>query len=266
MITVLILAVLLGVQTGAPANHQEVLTPDIEVNGLRPATKKELEGVKTPHDKHSFAVRRELEKSSLFVRCIHNVPAAEVRRIIDGPPNKASTRYDQGMLIAHHAGCYWNVQPPPLPPLPGDPKDLGDSPLDRGLLLEEVFAQYAPDVHLTRQDTADSTVQERFNEREVPLNKYRLPADYRSFSIAVCLVRLQPSQTVALLHVPVGSALGTSIERTLIARARECVGGARGVEFDPVLMRFYLIDALYRWVVAARGVDSLISDRPLHPH
>lgn len=255
----------LSFQAAPAKNQQEPLTPDIRVTGLKPASPKELEGIKTPHNRHSWAVRREVEKSSMFARCIQNVPAAELRRIIDGPPNKATTRYDQGMLIAHHAGCYWHLQPPPSPPLPGDPKEMGNSPFDRGQLLEEVFAQYAPDVRLSRKDTDDPQVQERFDRREIPLNKYRLPGDFRTFSIAICLVRSQPGKAIALLHVPIGSASENDIERTMIARARPCVGDARRVGFDPILMRFYLIDALYRWVVAVRGVDSLISDEPLHP-
>ena len=122
-----------------------------------------------------------------------------------------------------------------------------------------------PDADLTRSETGDKAVQARFDAREVPRNRYRLPADYRTFAIAVCLVRMQPEATVQLLHTRPGSDGENKIERTIVGRARVCVGDAREVSFDAIRLRFYLIDALYRWIVAARGVDTLIGDEPMNP-
>jgi hypothetical protein len=137
---------------------------------------------------------------------------------------------------------------------------LGWSIYDRGAFVIEALRLYAPDLRLTRTKTNDPAVQSRFNLREVPRNRFRLPVDYRYFQIAVCMVRLQPKLAVRLATSE-GSARIGDTQAALIDRARLCVGGAKSVQVDPTQFRIYIADAVYRWAVAANNVESLIPDQ-----
>ena len=53
---------------------------------------------------------------------------------------------------------------------------------------------------------------------------------------------------------------GDALEDALFIGAHQCVGYAKRMDVPPDLFRAYISDAVYRWVVAARGVDSLIPD------
>lgn len=142
-----------------------------------------------------------------------------------------------------------------------DPTPLGRSIYDRGAYTVAILRRFAPDLSLTRAETEDRAVQVRFNTREIPRNRFRSPVDRRYFEVAVCMVRLAPELSVRLASGEGGTDHAMS-QAALIDRARPCVGGARKVRVEPTQFRLYIADAVYRWAVAARGVDSLI---PLHP-
>ena len=128
----------------------------------------------------------------------------------------------------------------------------------RGALYIEALQMFAPDLKLTTKDTENAAVQARFNAREIPLAKFRLPADQRYFRVAICLVRLQPELSTDLVirdHTPPATF---RIEAAIVNRAKSCIGNARRVNFDPAQLRFYLGEALYRWTLAARSVDTLV--------
>lgn len=239
---------------------------DVVVTGERPITPDEVQGISTPDPKGQAVANRErFSKSKVFAHCIRNISPEVMRKVIDGPPNRSDTRFAQGLLVSKHITCYLNTQPPPGPAAPFETITAGESPFDRGALLEQVFDQYAPHPKLTAAQTGNPAVQQRFDAREVPRNRWRLPVDYRTFAIAVCLVRMQPAMVTALRKTKAGSPQEKALEEGIIGRGRACVGGAQRVTFDAVAFRLYLLDALYRWIVAARGVDTLIGDKPMNP-
>lgn len=239
---------------------------DIVVTGDKPVSPDEVKGISTPDPTgQAIANREAYSRSTIFANCVRDISPTVMRKVIDGPPNRSDTRYAQGLLVNKHITCYLDTQPPPAPAAPFNVITSGASPFDRGALLERVFAQYAPHAKLTSKETGDPAVQQRFDAREVPRNRWRLPVDYKTFSIAVCFVRLQPGAAIALLHSKPGSAREKTLEATIIGRARICVGDAQRVTFDATKLRVYLVDALYRWVVAARGVETLIGDKPMNP-
>lgn len=245
---------------------QSQSSSDILVIGGNPVSPDEVKGISTPNTRGEAVLNRQrYSQSQVFAHCLRDISPEVMRKIVDGPPNRSDTRYAQGLLVNKHITCYLNTQPPPGPAAPLNVASSGESPFDRGALLEQVFAQYAPHTKLTAAETGDPAVQQRFDAREVPRNRWRLPVDYQTFAIAVCLVRMQPAMTMALRKSKPGSPREKALEQAIIGRARDCVGGAQRVTFDPIAFRFYLIDALYRWIVAARGVDTLITDKPMNP-
>ncbi len=136
----------------------------------------------------------------------------------------------------------------------------GNPYYDRGALTIEVMKRIDPRLTLTRKQTGDPVVQARFNARETPLAKFRLPVDMRYFETAVCFVRLQPelSMQLALTDKPLDTV--RRLEAAIVNRAKICVGNARRVYFDGVQFRFYIADAAYRWTLATRGIDSLLPE------
>lgn len=247
-------------------SSQSQSNSDVVVLGEKPVSPDEVKGISTPDPTGQAVPNREnYSKSKVFAECIRDISPAVMRKIVDGPPNRADTRYAQGLLVDKHITCYLKTQPPPGPAAPLNVISSGESVFDRGALLEQVFAQYASHAKLTAAETNDPAVQQRFDAREVQRNRWRLPVDYHTFAIAVCLVRMQPAMATALRMSKAGSRREKALEQAMIGRGRVCVGDAQRVTFDSIKFRFYLIDALYRWIVAARGVDTLITDKPMNP-
>ncbi len=196
-----------------------------------------------------------LDKAQIFVRCVDDIDPAVLREILDGPPNKASTRYAQGLLVSKHITCHLGHS---TFIMDEDPKARGTSMFDRGALLEYALERYAPDLSLTLADTHDPAVKRRFTEREVPRNQWRQPADYRHFEIALCMVREAPELSVRLIKSPINSELQQRLQAAVIGTARICVGDAKKVVVDGAQFRMWIGDAVWRWAEAARGVESLI--------
>jgi hypothetical protein len=134
---------------------------------------------------------------------------------------------------------------------------ITDPYYDRGALVIAALAAYAPNLRLSKAQTADPAVQARFNAREIPLARFRLPVDRTYFETAICFVRLQPELSVRLATAETLDAQ-RRLEAAIVNRARVCVGNAKRVYFDGTQFRFYIADAVYRWAVAARGVDTLV--------
>lgn len=61
-----------------------------------------------------------------------------------------------------------------------------------------------------------------------------------------------------LLKTEPADQLSTRIQLTMYAQAPHCIGHAKEVKADPLLFRMYIADSVYRWVVAARNIESLI--------
>ena len=141
---------------------------------------------------------------------------------------------------------------------------------DRGALFVRVLQVFAPDLKLGRAQTADPGVLQRLGEREAPRARLRLPQDWLYLRAAICFVRFQPELATRLVFSRAPIVSLQAIEAAIVNRSRDsCVGTRAKVYFDPVQFRFYLADALYRWAVAAAGVETLIPDdgrpRPWRP-
>jgi hypothetical protein len=243
-------------------------TDDIVVTGLRDidlddpkafVTHRTLGSSRTGTS--AIASRSTFAVSERFARCAIDRDAGSrdmLRKTLDGAINGAGQRFWQGRFIGMKATC---AQDPQFAAIYGIASGTGPgydpSYYDRGAMFVRAIRMFAPDLSLTRTQTADPAVQQRFDVREIPLARYRLPVDRTYFETAVCLVRLQPELSVRLVRTQ-RTELIPRLEAAIVDRAPVCVGGARKVYFDPSQFRFYIADALYRWMVAARGVDTLV--------
>ena len=128
-------------------------------------------------------------------------------------------------------------------------------------MVMELLHRFAPGPTLTRRDTTNPHVQARFNAREVSKAKFRLPADRRFLEVAICLVRTQPAYASQLIARDRSMEAIQQLEARMVNASPECTGRARRVHFDPTQFRFYIAEAVYKWTLAARNVDSLIQAR-----
>ena len=200
------------------------------------------------------------ESAQMFFHCALGFGNTQfVRNVVDGEPNSATARISQSRIIETHKGCY---------PLDGSAgiivsnnpftPDAYQSHIDRGVIVESVLNAYAPDAALTPAITGDATVVRRFRQREGVRNRYRLPVDRDALRFSSCLVEDQPVLATRFIRSKPGIELEQGLLQTLIVEGRSCIGGAKRVTIDPTLARSFIADAFYRWVVAARNVESLI--------
>lgn len=253
-------------QDTPPTSDDVVVTAlrDLE-NPQSPVTRGTLGSVKTGAG--PVASRSVFNFSQRFARCAMKRTGGNLellRRVLDGRTNSAAQRRAQQMLVLAHASCAQN----PTAVLSSSgianaalSRSYDTSYYDRGALFIEAINAFAPGFRPTKLQTENTDVQLRFNVRELPLAKFRLPADRRYFEMAVCLVRLQPELATRLVSHDLKRSAISRIEAAMVNRARVCTGNARRVYFDPSQFRFYIADALYRWMVAAQGVTSLIPAR-----
>lgn len=273
-------------QTAPSSQKPSASSPkrDVEVVGERIKEKPPTSVQQGLLSKDALQSRTTYDQSEQMARCAARRPVAKLRAIIDGVVNSAPQRAAVVDMLRSTITC--NAQPGIISDLApvtggisgvsggadGGPNDSGTagnlfekfrsqggaSIYDRGAILIEALRTYAPDLSLTRDETLDPVVQQRFNLREGPLNRMREPADYKYFEIAVCMVRMQPELSVVLLDYKGNKRESTDTQSRLINGARRCVGNAKRVKVDATQFRLYIADAVYRWVVAARGVDTLI--------
>lgn len=239
----------------------------------------------TPTNTSVVRNRQNYEYAERMARCAGRSNLSDLRKlraVVDGMVNSATHAVAQDRLKRIYITCSEGTNllsftaPPPTGlqlatalagsdsrtdndgvPVSSEAAPLGHSLYDRGAFVIEAIKRFAPELTLTPAETNDPIVQTRFNAREIPRNRYRLPVDYRYFATAVCLVRVQPSLSVRLAKTD-GPARANDLQAALIDQGRVCFGGAKRVRVDPTQFRIYIADAVYRWAVAARGVDSLI--------
>lgn len=255
------------VQAGTPPEAPAAPPPrdDVVVTGTRgiddPAsvvTRETLGGSRTGQG--AARSRETFSRADRFARCAvakAGFARDHLRAALDGVINSPAQRFGQQRFVQINAPC---AQDPQLASWSGVAtlsRDYDASYYDRGALFVQALRRYAPDLRLTKRQTGDRAVQQRFNARELPLARLRFTADLDYFRMAVCLVRLQPELSVQLVSTDDADAVSRT-EAFIVNGARVCTGGARRVYFDPSQFRFYIADAVYRWAVAARGVDSLI--------
>lgn len=273
-----------GAQTAPPPpaptqTFDDTMPDDIIVEGYR--RRPDLDTtVRLPNNVSVIRNRRSYDDSERMARCALRSRLSDyswLRKVVDGEFNTARHAYAQDRLKRIYVTCGEGAnalfvqggtsseqdrasgmaggQAGISPNVDATP--LGRSIYDRGAYTVQVLKRFAPDLSLTRAQTEDPAVQARFNARETARNRFRLPSDYRYFEVAVCMVRVEPRLAVRLAR-STGPARFGDVQAALIDRARICVGGAKNVEVDPTQFRLYIADAVYRWAVAARGVDSLI--------
>ncbi|KQR81392.1 hypothetical protein ASG07_13265 [Sphingomonas sp. Leaf343] len=199
--------------------------------------------------------RIQYERAREFAKCARETGSAWLRKVVDGEPNSAQATFAQGWIVLKNRVCYPGFPSQSAAP---DVADFGRSSLDRAALLEEVFKTHAPDAALTIADTHDPEVRERFRNREIPRNRLRIGGDREALVLTSCLVREQPELATRLIRSAPGSALGQGLTQAMLVEGRACLGENRKIVIDPTNFRAYVLDAFYRWVVAARNVASLI--------
>jgi len=180
-----------------------------------------------------------------------------LRGALDGTINSASQRFAQGRLVQTRSACAQDTEIARQSGAATIITGYDTSYYDRGAMFIRAITLFAPDLRLTKTQTADPAVQARFNAREVPLARFRLPVDRTYFEMAICLVRLQPELSVRLVKTDDASQIAR-LEALIVNGGLACVGNAKRVYFHPSQFRMYIADAVYRWAVAAKGVDSLI--------
>jgi hypothetical protein len=273
----------------APAARIETLPPqtsDVVVEGQREILRRPVnpDTVTAPGSPAGLAHRKIYDNAQRVARCILRQPRGSVRMAIDAPVNSVEQRRAMGDLIERTAFCNSNpniVRQSRVLGAGGDAmawvltaNDLvnvfgennpqteaslkGVSVYDRGTLLEEVLAAWAPGLTLTRRETYDPAIQKRFDTIEVPRNSLRTEGDFKYLATVVCMVRMEPALAIAMLRAPAGSINQGHAQANIIDRARACVGNARKVKVDGVQFRAYVADAVYRWAVAAKNVKTLI--------
>jgi hypothetical protein len=274
-------------QTPPEAGWGEPRNPEVLVQGYR-ARKKSAPIATGSLRQSPVQNRHRLTRARMFADCSARgrlAPVARLGAVIDAVVGSAAQAFAQDRLKRTHAPC--SAEGGALlsvstaagadgldqlvsataggtgalsvsdAAVHNDPAALGRSLFDRGALTIAALKRFAPDLVLTRRETHDPAVQQRFNAREIPRNRLRTGGDRLFFEVAVCMVRLEPELAVSLA-LNDQRELASDLQGALIDGARDCVGGARQVAVDPSHMRMYIADAVYRWAVAARGVDTLI--------
>lgn len=258
-------AILLGSATAtaraqdAPRQDDEILVEGVRIDDHRPV----VDVVNAIPQQ--AAMRQLAERASLFERCAKRFDVTLARKVIDGPPNSATTRSALDRLIRTNVACYPTraYMFEPAEPAYGDcnPAPVGEHLVCqvlfyRGAVLENAIRAYAPGLKLDRTDTSNPIVRNRFDWRERERGRYRVAADRRYFNVAACMVQREPALASRLMNAAPDERL--KLQQVLIDRTRGCIGNARRVTVDPTQFRIYITDAVYQWAVAARNVDSLL--------
>lgn len=204
---------------------------------------------------NALKTRVAFEGVESMIRCGGKLPTRGLewlRVALDAPTASARQVFAQQQFVRLNAACA------PTADYAGRSGTIAGYYHDRGGLYLLALQRFAGELTLRKSDTADPAVQRRFDRREIPLLRDRLAADRQFIEAAICLVRLQPEFAVRLVQATTRYPAFKRIEAAIVNGARVCTGNARRVYFDPTQFRSYIADALYRWIVAARGVDTLI--------
>lgn len=261
MLSAMLALMLIQAGPAAPAQENQAppLTYDVVVTGVRdldeadsPVSAKTLGSSKVGD---ATKTRIAFQTVQSFIDCGGNGPTRGLewlRAALDATTTSPRQVFAQSRFITINAACA------PAAQFATSTGRLLDYYNDRGGLYLLALARYAPDLALTKAQTSDPVIQKRFDRREIPLLAKRLPVDRRFFEAAICLVRLQPELSVKLVQPTTQFASYGRIEAAIVNGAKPCTGNARRVYFDPTQFRYFIADAVYRWTIAARGIDTLI--------
>lgn len=257
----------LNIQIASKSATEAAKTQEVVVEGERLPDVDEPppEGIKKQGN--TLAVAQVDDQSRIFQRCVKFVPSDTLRNIVDGRPNSAPHEYSLDRFIRLNATCYPSAQNP-APEEPGysfcravtgnDRLPICRVYYDRGAIIAGALAAFAPDAGLAPSDVADRAVQRRLDEREAKRLALALPADRVRMQIAECLVMSQPIETTRLVRAHENPELQVQYVYRILDRGKVCLGGISPIRIEPLYFRYVMTEAFYRWVVAARNVDTLI--------
>ncbi|WP_294294045.1 hypothetical protein [uncultured Sphingomonas sp.] len=220
-------------------------------------------GINTIVNGNAFAAVN--QKSEQFAKCAKNVDAQSLGPLIDGDMNSPAQTYALDRIIRNNLGCYPDLPFGTHPPELGECNAIGVFDVtvcrnlyDRGALMEAAIARYAPDATLNAAEVNDTAIQQRLNLREAGRNGKRIPIDRFLFQVGICMTRMQPELVTRIVQAHGDAALQNALTMKVLDETRPCIGGAKKVRMEPTQLRYYLVDAFYRWVVAARDVGTLL--------
>lgn len=266
-ICVLTLTNLSAVAQNSPATAPKEQNREIvvEADRLPPRKAPPPPGITIQSDRQ---VNRVLdEKAQMFVRCAPFFPPKILRRVIDGQPNTPKALLAMDSFIRANMACWPDLPAAPTPPPPTlascwQAYTVADIPVcrsnyDRGAILEAAIMRFAPDAKLTVQDVDDLAVMARLKVSEEIRLQHAYSDERVRAHVAQCLARSEPDETTRLVHAHGDALLQTQYVYRILDHAKHCLGNPERVEVEPLYFRYVLIDAFYRWVVAARHVDTL---------
>lgn len=202
-----------------------------------------------------------------FMRCTGLPEPRELRAILDNAPRHHNAKHALHRFIARNQGCYIGYPSPPAPaPAFGECNPLYISDVmrvcratyDRGALYERAVEAYGGGIALTRMQTLDPAVRQRFLARAQRRDKLRVPMDLKYASTVGCLVQLAPEYARELLAAEAGSEEETRARQIMIGLGQPCLGDAKRVKSDAAQFRAYTAEGVYTWLVAAAERSTLV--------
>ena len=203
-----------------------------------------------------------------FVRCTGLPEPRDLRAILDNAPRHFNAKHALHRFIAGNQGCYIGYPfPPPSAPAFGEcnPEYLSDvmrvcrATYDRGALYERAIETYGEGIVLTRMQTFDPKVRQRFLVRAQRRDKLRVPMDLKYASTVGCMVQVAPEYARQLLAAEAGSEEETRARQIMIGLGQPCLGSAKRVKADAAQFRAYTAEAVYAWLVAAAERTTLVT-------
>lgn len=258
------LAALVSVQdTQPPPAVAELQVEDVLVKARRdrgkPPVEVRLLGSANALAESAISIRANFSHAQRMAGCAVRgrlSKPATLRAVVEGDYTSFAQRVAQDYLVRQTISCGASTDRGRMSNSP----DLGASLYDRGAFVMAALRSFAPGYVLTRAQTHDRTVQRRFDVREVPRIRFMSTPDRDLFRLGVCLVRLQPALSADLAYRDAPPADTGRLISAIINGSPECTGRPRRLVVDPTQIRIYVADAYYRWVMAAKGVDTLIPD------
>lgn len=244
---------------------QTVLPGDILVEGRQPGIDQGVE-INSVVPSAGPAIAEVDERAQMFARCAKKLDLRWLRMIMDGEPNSASASLALDRAIRTNIGCYTNATLLFPEPYLGDCQSFEvtrgifrcRAPYDRGALFVAGIARYAPDSTLTRAETGNPIIQERLKRTEIYRNRKRFRADKQYMQLALCMVAVEPTLATAIVHMTEDGIARGRLVRRIVARTKPCYGNPVKFGYEPIEMRNYIVEAFYRWVLAARDVPTLL--------
>lgn len=198
--------------------------------------------------------RQQVEEARFFSRCVSQKDGRLLRGVVDAPAGSEVHAAAFEALVAAHSACYPGFHPV----MAWTRRNSQETFFDQGAMVEQALRLYAPGFVPTAAQTRDPAVLARLQSRQGRFEPSRSAAERRLSRLSICLVASHPETAAELLRSAVNGSGEARLAAALVGTAPACLGGVRQVSINPAALRALTADALYAWVVAARGVDSPI--------